>query len=342
MGDAMKVTSLLTSAMLGGLVLFGARSALAAKVPLVSYFNPVNGDHFTTSHPLWVCDYQNTCSFNTGDYAAVGMQGHVWSPADPQPAGTVPLFNWFNESRQDNFLTTDPAWAGNVGDLKSSGVDQYRLIRIEGFIPTTGPSSLALKSYWNPTVADNAAIATWRYAPRAGWTQYRTEGFLLPPDSADLARCTSNATPNFTDPSAWQARGNYVDTWLQPSGFINGDAIRLTAPADWYRIDYWGNTRPVRGYSWNHSGTDYPLPGEPQYALMARVTRGRAFVNGRGWYEANQWFKALGDQEDWSGMCVLFDGTGETPGAARLQTMFNDPNIGDNGGWANVRVQQWR
>ena len=338
----MKVTSFLTSAMLGGLVLFGARSALAAKVPLFTLYNPINGDHFSTTDANWACRAEGRCTPAT-DYQMVGMQGHVWSAADPQPAGTVKLFHWYCEARQDNFLTTDPAWAGNVGDLRgTAGVDQYRMIRVEGFIPTTGSSSLALRSYWNPSVGDNAAVATWRYAARAGWSVYRNEGFLLPPDSPDLARCTSNAAPNFFDPSSWQARGNYVDTWGQPSNFLNGDAIRFTAPADWYRIDFWGHEYPVRGYSWSHAGSDYPLPGEPPYALLARVTHGRAFVNGRGWYEANQWFKALGDSDDSPGLCVLFDGSNVPSGTARVQTMFNDPNIGDNGGWANIRIQQWR
>lgn len=48
----MKVTSSLTSTLLGGLVFFAAQSAYAAKIPLVTFFSAARGDHFTTSNPL--------------------------------------------------------------------------------------------------------------------------------------------------------------------------------------------------------------------------------------------------------------------------------------------------
>jgi len=321
--------------------LTAASSARAStvKIPLVTYYSPSRGDYFTTTQDGWNCEYFNTCNNPyILDYVPVGMQGLVFSPDGAQPPNTVPLFHWFSPVRGDNFLTTNPHWAGRVGDSSTEGGWNYFLFRIEGFISTTF-NGMPLNSYFNPTVEDNAAIATWRNRVPAGYTFFRTEGFLLPPDSPSLARCMANLPPTTTDPNSWQARGNYVDSWVPQAGFESGDTVRFTAPADWYRIDYWGHTYPVRGYSTGLAGTDYPLPGEAAYAMMGRVTTGRAFVAGRGWFEANTWFRALGDSFDSPGACVFFNGDGAVP--PQLQTSYNDPNISDNGGWANVKVQQW-
>lgn len=324
----MKVTSSLTSTLLGGLVFFAAQSAYAAKIPLVTFFSAARGDHFTTSNPLVTCAYFGGCAAPAG-YVAVGMQGHVWSPTDPKPTGTNTLYHWWDPSRGDNFLTSDPAWAGSVGATK----DGYTLFRIEGYVSQVSTGfGLALKSYWNPATADNAALATWRWTTGAGYTNYRLEGFLLPPDGASCA-----LTPNYVDPVSWQARGNYVDTWAQQD-FLHGDRIQFTAPANTYTIDYWGNTRPVRGNASEIAGPGYPAPGRPAYALLARVTTGRVFTN-TGWFEANQWFQALGSQQAWDGPCVLYNAAGVTAG--EVETMFNDTNVGDNSGAANVKVRQW-
>ncbi|MDC0675901.1 hypothetical protein [Nannocystis radixulma] len=331
----MKSTNFLMSTLLGGLVLFGTQSALAAeaKLPLVTFFSASRGDHFTTSDPLWTCTYFKNCPGGpstpppTAGYVAVGMQGHVWNPANAQPAGTVTLYHWWNPTRGDNFLTTDTAWAGSVNATK----DGYTLFRIEGYIATSG--TLALESYWHAGNADNAALATWRSTTPAGYSYYRYEGSLLPPDNY-----ACSGTANFTDPSPWLARGNYIDSWAQPQDLVHGDRFKFTAPADWYTFDYWGHTHPVRGYSWQVAGAEYPAPGRPPLALLARVTTGRVFTAG-GWYEANEWFQALGGQQDWDGPCVLYDATGVTPGD--LQTGFNDTNIGDNSGGANVTIKQW-
>lgn len=329
----MNVTSSLTSTLLGGMVFFAAQTAFAAKIPLVTFFSASRGDHFTTSDPAWTCTYFKSCPGGpstptpTAGYVPVGLQGHVHSPADPQPANTHKLHHWFNPTRGDNFLTTDPAWSGSVGATKEG----YTLFRIEGYIAQTG--SMALKSYWNAGAEDNAALATWRWAQEPGYGVYRTEGFLLPPDNASCS-----GTPSFVDPAPWVARGNFVDSWAQPQNLLHGDRLQITAPADWYTFDYWGHTHPVRGYSWENANQDYPAPGRSRLSLLARVTTGRAFVAGM-WYEAGQWFHALGSQEDWDGPCIFYDATGVVAGD--LQTMFNDGNIFDNSGGANLTVKQW-
>jgi len=320
----------------------GSAAAAGAKIRLITYYSPSRGDYFTTTQDHWNDIYLGISRQPYDmDYVPVGVQGHVFNPDNPAPAGTVPLFHWFSPERGDNFLTSNSFWAGSVGETVVRGGSTYFMFRIEGFIPTTSSPSapIELKSYWSANAQDNAALATWHAGPPGDYFFYRTEGFLLAPESSSLDRCMSNATPNHVDAASWQARGNYIDTWSQPADFFNGDTVRLTAPADIYRIDFWGHQYPVRGYSFDHALSNFPLPGEASYALMARVTQGRAYVPGRGWFEANTWFRGLGDGFADPGTCVLYDATGASDG--HLQTSYNDPNISDNGGWANVTVQQW-
>lgn len=327
---------LMVCGVLLSLGVFAVAPAHATKLPLVTFYHAGLSDHFTTSNPAWTCQYFGTCARNGSGYEPVALQGHVYSPSEPQPAGTVALYNWFSPVRNDNFLTS--AWAGAVGAFRSEGGANYTLFRIEGYISTTN-SPMPLTTYWNGAASDNATVATWRTGPRAGYGEIRIDGFLLPPDSSSLARCQANQPVSFQDPAAWQARGNFIDTWSAPQSFLHGDAVRLTAPADWYRYDYWGHQYPVRGYAWNLAPAGFPAPGAPRLALLVRVTAGRMFVSGRGWFEANEGTAALGSQEDFPGACILYDATGGPSG--QLQTLFNDDNLGDNGGWANVRVQQW-
>lgn len=312
-----------------------------ARIPLVTFYSPGRDDYFTTSQSGWTCKYFRTCpGAPDGDYRAIGLQGHVYNPSNPRPTGTVPLYHWWSAHRGDNFLTTDPAWAGNIGDRRRYRGTEYVLFRIEGYVRSaSGAGSFPLRSYWNPTVADNAAVAAWRSGIPAGYSYYRTEGYLLSPESDALSACLADATPNHRDNPSWQARGNYIDTWPAASGFFHGDAIRITAPADRYRIDYWGHQKLVRGDAGSSAPGSFPARGEPKYALLGRVTRGRIFLRGRGWYEANTWFQALGDEGDSPGRCMLYDATGVSEGDLKLG--FNDDNVGDNGGWANVTVKQW-
>ncbi len=138
--------------------------------------------------------------------------------------------------------------------------------------------------------------------------------------------------PKYTAP-VWQARGNYIDTWPAPYGIENEDAFRLTASGT-TRIDYWGANKDVAGDA-GIAPLGWPLPGERQYMLMARVTTGRIWLNDRWrWYNANQWFPVGAD----SG-CLAYDSLGQR--SPELQFGINDTNIGDNGGGPSVSVRQW-
>jgi hypothetical protein len=323
-----------------------------ATVPLVTFYSPRAGDFFTTSQPAWTCALHR-CPNEMGDYRVHGMQGHVFNPDRPRPAGTLALWHWFSEEREDNFLTTDPAWNPADGTTRVSGAT-YTFVRLAGYINPSGTNPyLKLNSFWNPATGDNAALATSRLVASgsggpipvrvpAGYGHYRVEGSLLPPPgSGPLTACKTGARRIGGDVTPWHARGNYIDPWLAPSDFVHGDAIRITAPADRYRIDGWGHERLVRGEGPWSLATEpaFPAAGISRFALLGLVTSGRVFVDGQGWYEANQWFRALGENFDWPGNCILYDAAGLTPGDLKLG--FNDGVLSDNGGWANITIDQW-
>lgn len=138
--------------------------------------------------------------------------------------------------------------------------------------------------------------------------------------------------PQYTAPT-WQARGNYIDAWRAAYGIAHDDAFRLGAYGT-TRVDYWGANKDTAGDP-VLAPTGWPLPGERQYVLMARVTTGRVWLANRGrWYSANQWFPVGAD----SG-CLTYDSLGQP--SPQLQFGINDTNIGDNAGGPWVAVRQW-
>ncbi|MFZ5443365.1 MAG: hypothetical protein ACOZQL_25380 [Myxococcota bacterium] len=313
-------------------VMLGSSVANAqAKLPLVTFFSPGRNDFITTSDPEWTCTYYRDCRDGRltppePSYLIVGLQGHVWNPALPAPAGTVPLYHWYNGTISDNFLTTNPAWAGRVGDVR----DGWWLHRIEGYIIPGGTAALALRTFFSETRVDNATV-TDSVALPSHYTHVRNEGTLLPPP-ADFS-CTGPVHE-----FRWFARANYVETWPAPSGLIGGDRFQFTAAAEYYYFDFWGHVWPSRGYSWGIAPAGFPAPGLRLRALIARVTAGRVF-DGWKWIEANTWFEALGNQGDDSGRCYLYDSTG-APGG-RLEAMVNDDSLGDNTDGTDLKMKQW-
>lgn len=315
------------------------------RVPLVTFFSAARGDYFSTTQPAWTCKLftPSACPADPS-YAPVGLAGYVFRADRPQPAGTVPLYHWWSPSRGDNFLTSNPAWAGSVGDIRLDS-DGYQLFRIEGFISSTTSleATVALRSFWNPAERDNAAVVVRPDAPMpAAWgASYRREGFLLGPSTSALPiaggvatggnKCLRRLGSNYTDSPPWTAWGNFINTWSAPMDLFDGDALQIGA-AGYTRIDFWGANKSVAGEGPAPAG--WPLPGEPAYGLIGRVTSGRIWVPGRGSYRANTWFPiGAGTQ------CLEYDSQGTTSGD--LQVMINDTNISDNGGGPSVTVQQW-
>lgn len=100
----------------------------AGTVPMHSWFSPSRGDNLTTTQAAWRGASGQTRS---PDYTWVRLEGFVFDPALPQPAGTVPLHSWFSPSRADNSITSDPAWVGASGQTRSP---DYAWIRLEGYV----------------------------------------------------------------------------------------------------------------------------------------------------------------------------------------------------------------
>jgi hypothetical protein len=297
--------------------------------PLVTFFSTSRGDYFTTSNPVWTCQLFGSCARDPS-YQAVGVAGYVHRADRPQPAGTAPLYHWWSPSREDNFLTSDPGWAGAVGAIRLEH-DGYQLFRIEGYIDRAATSgAVPLDSFWNPGTRDNAAVSSRRVAMPGGWTRYRTEGFLRGPGTPAGNSCRARGAPRFVDDEAWTALGNFDNTW--PGGALfDGDALQIASSGQ-TRIDFWGAHKNCAGEG--AAGPGFPAPGEPAWSLIGRATSGRVWVPGRGSYPANVWFPVGAN----SG-CLEYDSQGTSRGS--LVLTINDDNRGDNAGGCATIVSQW-
>jgi len=92
--------------------------------PLISWYSNHREDNFETTDPRWGGPLGVQRS---PDYKAYRNEGYIWVTQRP---GTIPLYRWYSSERGDNFLTSDPRWAGRSGDVKSG----YRFSRLEGYI----------------------------------------------------------------------------------------------------------------------------------------------------------------------------------------------------------------
>lgn len=165
-------------------------------VQLNTWFSATQGDHFTTTDPRWAGGLGTVNRVGGGSgYVLIRQEGLVFSPDRPQPGGTVPLYSFFHPGRADNFLTSDPRWAG------ATSLGGYSRVRLEGYVYATSQPGLApLRSLWSPSREDNYASTDPRLQvdlvrdpdPGEGtvsieggrYTHYRVEGFMFPP--ADL------------------------------------------------------------------------------------------------------------------------------------------------------------
>ncbi|MFG1780290.1 hypothetical protein ACGFIG_28150 [Micromonospora sp. NPDC049048] len=164
-----------------------------------------------------------------------------------------------------------------------------------------------------------ATVALWPAAPAAA-------------ASLPLERCYDQETPQYADAQSWSAPGNRHTVWPDPEGILDRDVFQVSAHGR-IRIDHWGTQKSVAG-ELPPAGSDWPAPGAPRYALIAKVTAGTMLVLDSGLsYGPGRWFPVGTD----SG-CMLYFHAGLAP---QLIFSFNDPNLGDNGGGASVLVRQW-
>lgn len=163
-----------------------ARSARMRSLYL--WWNATYRDNYATADPDWAgCEGDQR-----GSYAFAGALGLIFNPDLPQPAGTIPLYQWQSLSRHDYFLTSDPRWAGRPGDTRSP---DYRFVRLEGYIypPDFSGNRDSLRplwSWWSSEREDNFATTDERWSPnetgsesltsrRDGYRYYRLEGYLM-------------------------------------------------------------------------------------------------------------------------------------------------------------------
>ncbi len=156
---------------------------------LYTWYSPSRGDYFTTADPAWAGTPGATRS---PDYVFVRAEGQVLDPAFPEP-GTKPLYNWWSAARGDNLLTTDPAWAGRPGDVRSG----YVFVRVEGHVyasPVAG--TLPLTLFWNGSTEDNYTTADPRTVAlpslRGGYPTGATQGYVLPPPASQVGATSAD------------------------------------------------------------------------------------------------------------------------------------------------------
>ncbi len=161
------------------------------RVNLYTWFSATHGDHMTTSDPRWAGTLGEVRRVGGGSgYVLVRQEGQVFSPYEPKPPNTVPLYSFWNAARADNFLTSDPRWT------PFASTNGYTRLRLEGYVyPSYQPGTVPLRSFWSPSRADNYASTDPRLAVAlsgdAGertmsveggrYTHFRIEGYMTPP-----------------------------------------------------------------------------------------------------------------------------------------------------------------
>ena len=159
---------------------------------LYRWYDKNRKDYFTTTHPEW--------SGTVGDhrepsYELIRVEGTIFSPDNPQPADTVPLYTWYDHNRGDNFTTSHPDWVGREGDKREPG---YRFVRHEGYVfdPLRPPprGSVALYGWYSKRAGDNHTTTDRHWGGTTGcpdredkWVGnstyrfVRREGYVIPP-----------------------------------------------------------------------------------------------------------------------------------------------------------------
>ena len=112
-----------------GLMFRADKPQPAGTVPVYSWYSESRDDYFFTSHPTWRGSPDDTRS---PDYRFIRHEGYIFDPDQPPPAGTIPLYAWYDPGRGDNHATSDRRWAGIRGIADKA--PNYRYVRREGYV----------------------------------------------------------------------------------------------------------------------------------------------------------------------------------------------------------------
>lgn len=190
----MRFTGMFGGAFLILLIVLNSGSAQAQRlVELNTWHSPSRGDHITSTSPTYT---STATSPQNPDYVFLRTEGYIYAADAPQPAGTVAVWSFWNPHRNDNFLTTDPAWTGVT---EQHGYTRYRL---EGYVYTAPRGdTIPLRSFWSAQRQDNAASTDPRLSSRLNVTVrdgvlpsfnagayvfYRVQGHVYPPDDHQI------------------------------------------------------------------------------------------------------------------------------------------------------------
>jgi hypothetical protein len=113
-------------------------------------------------------------------------EGFIFKPTSPQPAGTVPLYTWYNNSIGDGFTTTNTIWTGRRGDLKSGYVCNGMIGYVYDPTRPQPENTLPLYLWYSPSRNDNFLTADkdWVGVPGSStvkapdYTCIRLEGYI--------------------------------------------------------------------------------------------------------------------------------------------------------------------
>ena len=150
-----------------------SEAAVPPTVPLYGWYSAGRGDYFTTSDAAWA----GTPGAVKSGYAFPAGRGRRVPTSAPRPPDTRPLYLWYSATRGDNFTTSDPRWAGTPGAVQSG----YAFVSVQGYVHSSGlAGTIPLRSSYKGSVEDNRATSN-PIATPAGYSFYRTEGYLTPP-----------------------------------------------------------------------------------------------------------------------------------------------------------------
>lgn len=201
-------------------VLYADAKSRRTTIPLYNWTSALYADNFLTSDPRWASDPLGIITDPSGrlldppreqdtDYKMIRLEGMLFDPKRPQPAGTVPVFSWYSPSATDNFATTEPAWSVPVSSLVWSGEHLasgptrggYTLYRLEGYVydphrpqpagtvplygwtnPTTGDTRMTSDPLWSidPATVRWSGETITNGTTRDGYVIRRLEGYVTP------------------------------------------------------------------------------------------------------------------------------------------------------------------
>lgn len=151
------------------------------KVELSTWWSKERGDHFTTTKKNWSW---KTNGKKNPDYAFLRVEAYIDPPSQLTPPNKVPLYSWWSPSRGDNFITTNPEWAGERGDRKPP---DYQFVGLEGYVHSPNlpqpENTRKLCSWWNRNRQDNFLTAHPHWEGEVGKEQdgyrlFRIEGYV--------------------------------------------------------------------------------------------------------------------------------------------------------------------